>query len=58
MFACNGIGHLTRDGKVACLAELQRVLRPGGVALLSLRTPYPDGVARWVATEIIAPSQR
>jgi len=40
VFACNGIGHLTRDGKVACLAELQRVLRPGGVALLSLRTPY------------------
>ena len=40
VFACNGIGHLTRDGKVACLVELQRVLRPGGVALLSLRTPY------------------
>lgn len=40
VFACNGIGHLTREGKVACLAELQRVLRPGGVALLSLRTPY------------------
>jgi ubiquinone/menaquinone biosynthesis C-methylase UbiE len=40
VFACNGIGHLTRDGKVACLAELQRALRPGGVALLSLRTPY------------------
>ncbi|MDX6631724.1 MAG: hypothetical protein QOH00_3970 [Gaiellales bacterium] len=40
VFACNGIGHLTRDGKVACLIELQRVLRPGGVALLSLRTPY------------------
>jgi SAM-dependent methyltransferase len=40
VFACNGIGHLTRDGKLACLAELQRVLRPGGVALLSLRTPY------------------
>jgi ubiquinone/menaquinone biosynthesis C-methylase UbiE len=40
VFACNGIGHLTRDGKVACLAELQRVLRPGGVVLLSLRTPY------------------
>jgi ubiquinone/menaquinone biosynthesis C-methylase UbiE len=40
VFACNGIGHLTRDGKIACLAELQRVLRPGGVALLSLRTPY------------------
>ena len=40
VFACNGIGHLTRDGKVACLVELQRVLRPGGIALLSLRTPY------------------
>lgn len=40
VFACNGIGHLTRDGKVACLVELGRVLRPGGVALLSLRTPY------------------
>jgi ubiquinone/menaquinone biosynthesis C-methylase UbiE len=40
VFACNGIGHLTRDGKVACLIELQRVLRPGGVVLLSLRTPY------------------
>ncbi|HET6171174.1 MAG TPA: methyltransferase domain-containing protein [Gaiellales bacterium] len=40
VFACNGLGHLTRDGKVACLVELQRVLRPGGVALLSLRTPY------------------
>jgi ubiquinone/menaquinone biosynthesis C-methylase UbiE len=40
VFACNGIGHLTRDGKFACLIELQRVLRPGGVALLSLRTPY------------------
>ena len=40
VFACNGIGHLTRDGKVACLVELQRVLRPGGAALLSLRTPY------------------
>ena len=40
IFAHNGIGHLTRDGKVACLVELQRVLRPGGVALLSLRTPY------------------
>ena len=40
VFACNGIGHLTRDGKVACLLEIKRVLRPGGVALLSLRTPY------------------
>ena len=40
VFACNGIGHLTRDGKVACLNEIKRVLRPGGVALLSLRTPY------------------
>jgi ubiquinone/menaquinone biosynthesis C-methylase UbiE len=40
VFACNGIGHLTRDGKLACLVEMQRVLRPGGVALLSLRTPY------------------
>jgi ubiquinone/menaquinone biosynthesis C-methylase UbiE len=40
VFACNGIGHLTRDGKVQCLVELQRVLRPGGVAVLSLRTPY------------------
>ena len=40
VFACNGIGHLTRDGKVACLVEVQRVLRPGGVALFSLRTPY------------------
>ena len=25
---------------MACLVELGRVLRPGGVALLSLRTPY------------------
>jgi hypothetical protein len=40
VFACNGIAHLTRDGKVACLVEIQRVLRPGGVALFSLRTPY------------------
>jgi ubiquinone/menaquinone biosynthesis C-methylase UbiE len=40
VFGCNGIGHLTRDGKSACLLEVQRVLRPGGVALLSLRTPY------------------
>jgi ubiquinone/menaquinone biosynthesis C-methylase UbiE len=40
VFAANGIGHLTRDGKVACLSELQRVLRPGGVAVLSMRTPY------------------
>ena len=40
VFACNGLGHLTRDGKVACLLEIKRVLRPGGVALLSLRTPY------------------
>jgi SAM-dependent methyltransferase len=40
VFACNGIGHLTRAGKVACLLELARVLKPGGVALLSLRTPY------------------
>jgi SAM-dependent methyltransferase len=40
VFACNGIGHLTRDGKSACLVEVQRVLRPGGVALFSLRTPY------------------
>ena len=40
VFACNGIGHLTRDGKIACLVEVQRVLRPGGVALFSLRTPY------------------
>jgi ubiquinone/menaquinone biosynthesis C-methylase UbiE len=40
VFACNGLGHLTRDGKIACLLEIKRVLRPGGVALLSLRTPY------------------
>ena len=40
VFACNGIAHLTRDGKRACLLEIKRVLRPGGVALLSLRTPY------------------
>jgi SAM-dependent methyltransferase len=40
VFGCNGIGHLTRDGKIACLHEVQRVLRPGGVVLLSLRTPY------------------
>jgi SAM-dependent methyltransferase len=40
VFACNGIAHLTRDGKRACLVEIKRVLRPGGVALLSLRTPY------------------
>ena len=26
--------------------------------VLSLRTPYPDGVARWVADEIVTPSQR
>ena len=26
--------------------------------VLSLPTPYPDGVARWVADEIVAPSQR
>lgn len=25
--------------------------------VLSLRTPYPDGVARWVADEVIAPSR-
>jgi ubiquinone/menaquinone biosynthesis C-methylase UbiE len=40
VFACNGIGHLSPDGKVACLLELARVLKPGGVALLSMRTPY------------------
>jgi SAM-dependent methyltransferase len=40
VFGCNGIGHLTRDGKRTCLLEIKRVLRPGGVALLSLRTPY------------------
>ena len=40
VFGDNGIGHLTRDGKVACLLELARILKPGGVALLSLRTPY------------------
>jgi SAM-dependent methyltransferase len=40
VFACNGIDHLTRDGKIACLLEIERVLRPGGVALLGLRTPY------------------
>jgi SAM-dependent methyltransferase len=40
VFAGNGIGHLTRDGKIQCLLELRRVLRPGGVVLLSLRTPY------------------
>ncbi len=40
VYACNGIGHLTRAGKVACLLEIARVLKPGGVALLSLRTPY------------------
>jgi len=26
--------------------------------ILSLPTPYPDGVARWVADEIVTPSQR
>jgi SAM-dependent methyltransferase len=40
VFACDGIDDLTRDGKKACLLELARVLRPGGVALLSLSTPY------------------
>lgn len=40
VFGCNGIGHLTLEGKAACLREVQRVLRPGGVAVLSLRTPY------------------
>jgi ubiquinone/menaquinone biosynthesis C-methylase UbiE len=40
VFAHNGIAHLTAAGKVQCLVELQRVLRPGGVALLSLQTPY------------------
>ena len=40
VFACNGIGHLTGDGKRECLLEIKRVLRPGGVALLSVRTPY------------------
>jgi ubiquinone/menaquinone biosynthesis C-methylase UbiE len=40
VFSCNGIGHLTGEGKVACLVELVRVLRPGGIAVLSLRTPY------------------
>jgi len=40
VFSCNGIGHLTRDGKVWSLLEIRRVLRPGGVALVSLRTPY------------------
>ena len=40
VFACNGLGHLTREGKIASLLEIKRVLRPGGVALLSLRTPY------------------
>lgn len=40
VFARDGIDDLTRDGKKACLLELARVLRPGGVALLSLSTPY------------------
>ena len=26
--------------------------------VLSLTTPHPDGVARWVADEIVTPSQR
>jgi alkanesulfonate monooxygenase SsuD/methylene tetrahydromethanopterin reductase-like flavin-dependent oxidoreductase (luciferase family) len=26
--------------------------------VLSLRTPYPDGVARWVTDEIVTPSHR
>jgi hypothetical protein len=26
--------------------------------VFGLRTPYPDGVARWVADEIVTPSQR
>ena len=40
VYGDNGIGHLTRDGKIACLLEVRRVLKPGGVALLSMRTPY------------------
>jgi SAM-dependent methyltransferase len=40
IYACNGIGHLTAAGKGRALRELARVIRPGGAALLSARTPY------------------
>jgi SAM-dependent methyltransferase len=40
VFACDGIDDLTRAGKQACLLDLARVLRPGGVALISLSTPF------------------
>jgi ubiquinone/menaquinone biosynthesis C-methylase UbiE len=40
IFACNGIGHLPRPAMGACLRELARVVRPGGVVILSLRSPY------------------
>jgi ubiquinone/menaquinone biosynthesis C-methylase UbiE len=40
IFACNGIGHLTPEGKEHALGEMVRVTRPGGAILLSLRTPY------------------
>jgi ubiquinone/menaquinone biosynthesis C-methylase UbiE len=40
VFAQNGLGHLDAAGKRAALAEVRRVLRPGGRVLLSFRTPY------------------
>jgi ubiquinone/menaquinone biosynthesis C-methylase UbiE len=56
VFAGNGIEHLTRDGKVQCLVELQRVLRPGGVALLSLRTPFAlNGMLLRLARNVMLP---
>jgi ubiquinone/menaquinone biosynthesis C-methylase UbiE len=39
-FLCNGIGHLDLVDKRRCLAEMQRVTRPGGHVLLSVRSPY------------------
>jgi ubiquinone/menaquinone biosynthesis C-methylase UbiE len=40
IYACNGIGHLTLDGKAHALRELARVVRPGGAVVLSARSPY------------------
>jgi SAM-dependent methyltransferase len=40
IYACNGIGHLSLEGKSQALRELARVTRPGGAVLLSARSPY------------------
>jgi ubiquinone/menaquinone biosynthesis C-methylase UbiE len=56
VFAGNGIEHLTREGKIQCLVEVQRVLRPGGVALLSMRTPFAlNGMLLRLVRNVVLP---